>query len=310
MHSVPVRQFEVKTPEGLIFLHTGDNQTSLTLPVIADVDILLLNAWINESGATSYIEGIRKAIKKVKPRVTLPGHILELGHLGSAHTPVTYLNVLKADDGELTSQYYVLEWGERYHYDNRSNDSIRPYPVQNLIATIQDDSILVSWDIPQVSEDGDTASFYRIFQDDLEDMIITEKQYKCEFDTIRTFNFKIYSYDDCGNQSEDCAKIQFIPPTDVIYPFITSATDFELFQNYPNPFNPTTSLEFTLPKSEYVELKVYNILGKEVATLASKNLNQGNHKYQFDGRNLASGVYYYRIEAGEYHQVKKMILLK
>lgn len=83
-----------------------------------------------------------------------------------------------------------------------------------------------------------------------------------------------------------------------------------LYQNYPNPFNPSTTIEFFLPKTEYVEIKVYNILGKEVATIVSKKLNQGNHTYQFDGKNLASGVYYYRIQSGEFHQVKKMIHLK
>ncbi len=85
---------------------------------------------------------------------------------------------------------------------------------------------------------------------------------------------------------------------------------FSLYQNYPNPFNPSTSIEFTLPKPEYVKLKVYNILGKEVATLVAKKLNQGNHTYQFDGSNLASGVYYYQLEAGDFMEVKKMILLK
>ena len=87
-------------------------------------------------------------------------------------------------------------------------------------------------------------------------------------------------------------------------------TDFILFQNYPNPFNPSTTIEFTLPKSEFVELKVYNILGKEISTIVAKKLNQGNYTYTLDGRNLASGIYYYRIQAGELHQVKKMILLK
>jgi predicted GH43/DUF377 family glycosyl hydrolase len=85
---------------------------------------------------------------------------------------------------------------------------------------------------------------------------------------------------------------------------------FALNQNYPNPFNPSTTIKFTLPKSEYVELKVYNILGKEVATLVSIKLNQGNHTYQFDGKNLASGIYYYQLVAGEYREVKKMILIK
>ena len=85
---------------------------------------------------------------------------------------------------------------------------------------------------------------------------------------------------------------------------------FRLNQNYPNPFNPSTTIEFTLPKSEFTSLKVYNILGKEVTTLVSNKLNQGNHTYQFDGKNLASGIYYYELVAGDYREVKKMILLQ
>jgi predicted GH43/DUF377 family glycosyl hydrolase len=86
--------------------------------------------------------------------------------------------------------------------------------------------------------------------------------------------------------------------------------NFVLNQNYPNPFNPSTTIKFTLPKTEFVELKVYNILGKELATLVSNKLNQGNHTYQFDGRNLASGIYYYQLVTGDYREVKKMILLR
>ena len=91
---------------------------------------------------------------------------------------------------------------------------------------------------------------------------------------------------------------------------LTVPSEFEIFQNYPNPFNPFTTIEFTLPKSEFVELKVFNILGKEVSTVVSKKLNQGNHTYTFDGSNLASGVYYYRIVAGNFVQTRKMIYLK
>jgi len=95
------------------------------------------------------------------------------------------------------------------------------------------------------------------------------------------------------------------PSTGQIYPLT-----YHLGQNFPNPFNPSTTIEFTLPKSEYVELKVYNILGKEVSTLVSNKLNQGNHTYTFDGKNLASGIYYYQLVAGDYREVKKMILLR
>jgi len=85
---------------------------------------------------------------------------------------------------------------------------------------------------------------------------------------------------------------------------------FRLHQNYPNPFNPETTIKFTLPKSEFTTLKVFNILGKEVAELASDNLNSGVHHYNFDASGLASGIYYYRIVAGDYQDVKKMILLR
>ena len=86
--------------------------------------------------------------------------------------------------------------------------------------------------------------------------------------------------------------------------------EYQLFQNHPNPFNPSTTIEFTLPKSEFTTLKVYNILGKEVSTLVSTKLQQGNHTYTFDGSNLASGIYYYQLVAGDYREVKKMILIK
>jgi len=87
-------------------------------------------------------------------------------------------------------------------------------------------------------------------------------------------------------------------------------SNFVLHQNYPNPFNPSTTIEFTLPESDFVELKVYNILGREVSTLVSNKLNQGKHTYTFDGKNMASGVYHYQLVAGDYKEVKKMILLK
>ncbi len=83
-----------------------------------------------------------------------------------------------------------------------------------------------------------------------------------------------------------------------------------LSQNYPNPFNPITTIEFAIPKSEFVTLKIYNILGQEVATLVSDKLLSGNYKYNWDASTLASGVYMYKIEAGEYIQVKKLILMK
>jgi hypothetical protein len=88
-----------------------------------------------------------------------------------------------------------------------------------------------------------------------------------------------------------------------------SLTNFTLNQNYPNPFNPTTNIEFSIPKSEFVTLKVYNVLGEEVATMVSERLNVGSYSYDWDASNLASGVYLYSLEAGEFVKTRKMILM-
>ncbi len=85
---------------------------------------------------------------------------------------------------------------------------------------------------------------------------------------------------------------------------------FSLVQNYPNPFNPTTQIEFTIPERNHVTLKVYNIMAQEVATLIDHNLDRGRYKTAFDGSRLASGMYLYKIQAGSFSQVKKMLLIK
>jgi hypothetical protein len=90
----------------------------------------------------------------------------------------------------------------------------------------------------------------------------------------------------------------------------TIPVEFVLAQNYPNPANPSTTIEFDLPKSSQVTLKVFNILGEEVATLVSGQLAAGKYTYDWDGSNVASGVYLYRIEAEGFVQTRKMILMR
>jgi hypothetical protein len=87
-------------------------------------------------------------------------------------------------------------------------------------------------------------------------------------------------------------------------------TNFSLAQNYPNPFNPATTIEFSLSIQSAVTLKVYDILGKEVATLVNDNLQSGTYKINFNGNNLSSGVYFYKIQAGNFEQTKKLLLMK
>ncbi|NOX66748.1 MAG: T9SS type A sorting domain-containing protein, partial [Chlorobi bacterium] len=90
---------------------------------------------------------------------------------------------------------------------------------------------------------------------------------------------------------------------------------FVLYQNYPNPFNPSTTIKYQIPsnvKSETSNTKliVYDILGREVATLVNEKQKPGNYEIVFNASNLPSGIYFYSMHAGEFNSVKKMILLK
>ncbi len=88
------------------------------------------------------------------------------------------------------------------------------------------------------------------------------------------------------------------------------ANSFKLEQNYPNPFNPTTLIKFNIPSDNKVVVKVFNLVGEEVSTLVNSELSSGSYEVKFNASNLSSGIYFYSIQAGNYSQTKKMMLLK
>ena len=94
-------------------------------------------------------------------------------------------------------------------------------------------------------------------------------------------------------------KISILPPE-----------KFELNQNYPNPFNPLTNISFSIPKMTNVKVEVFNFLGERVSELINKNLDAGVYSYNFDGKDLPSGIYFYRIITPEFSETKKMLLIK
>jgi hypothetical protein len=85
---------------------------------------------------------------------------------------------------------------------------------------------------------------------------------------------------------------------------------YVLAQNFPNPFNPSTIIRYSVPRAERVALRVYNVLGQLVSTLADGVHNAGNYRVRFDGRFMASGVYFYRLEWGERFLTQRMMLVK
>jgi hypothetical protein len=98
--------------------------------------------------------------------------------------------------------------------------------------------------------------------------------------------------------------------TKIDNPLATYPTHFALQEAFPNPFNPSTKITYSIPEKAFVVLKVFNILGQEIATLANEIQEPGNKSVEFLAGNLPSGVYFYRLIAGSYVETKKMILMK
>lgn len=91
---------------------------------------------------------------------------------------------------------------------------------------------------------------------------------------------------------------------------ISNPESFQLYQNYPNPFNPLTTISYSIPEGQIIELKVHDLFGNEVAELVNEYKNAGSYSVSFNANNLSSGLYYYRIKAGSFVQTKKLVLLK
>lgn len=121
---------------------------------------------------------------------------------------------------------------------------------------------------------------------------------------------RIRADDTFGGVVEDSILINFTSVTGIDDIQNIIPKEFSLSQNYPNPFNPTTKIQFGLPKKSNVEIMIYNVLGQQVIKLVNKEFSAGFHTVTFNANKLASGVYFYRIIAGDFIQSKKMILLK
>lgn len=117
-----------------------------------------------------------------------------------------------------------------------------------------------------------------------------------------------------------------IPPLSVIHFVLTNSSSgiadgispesFRLYQNFPNPFNPTTKIQFTIPELSHIRIRIFDVLGNEIKTIANDEMAGGNHSINFSGDGIPSGVYFYKLEAvplsgqNSYSGIKKMVLLR
>jgi len=198
-----------------------------------------------------------------------------------------------------------------------SVDNLPPLPVTNPVANLkQGPSVSVHWNPNRVDPD---VGYYEVHRSSISNFTPgPATKIGATRDTLIVDNspianvenyYKIVTYDIHGNPSVPS------PEASVLVSGVngkgnTLPTEFALEQNYPNPFNPTTVINYELPKAVYVHLTVYDMLGREVATLVNGAQEAGDKSVEFSAGNLPSGIYTYRLTAGTFVEVKKSLLLK
>jgi endo-1,4-beta-xylanase len=124
-----------------------------------------------------------------------------------------------------------------------------------------------------------------------------------------TWDYQILAIEGWGGSSGN-ANITVSVGTSSVESQLIIPEGYALEQNYPNPFNPTTTINYSIPQPCFVSIKVYNVLGKEVAEIVKGNKSAGNYSVEFDASKLVSGIYYYRLQSGNFSETKKLIFIK
>jgi len=187
---------------------------------------------------------------------------------------------------------------------------VTPVELTSFTASVSENNVTLNW-ITATELNNSGFDVLRSTEEDVWEKI----GFVAGFGT--TTEIQSYSFEDenlnTGKYSYKLKQIDFdgsFEFSNVVFVDITIPVEFELSQNYPNPFNPSTTIKFAIPEATMVTLKVFNALGEEVALLVDRIMEGGIHEVNFEAIGLNSGMYFYRIQAGEFTQVKKMTLLK
>ncbi len=220
------------------------------------------------------------------------------------------------------------------NYNNGDGFTISqpPYPPNKFVVSPAEDKVHLSW---EHSGEGPLVKSFEIYRatgsyDSSYTLVHTTMATDTSFidSTIERNKYYFYYILSAGDPNDNNGNAMSLPGalrssryyTQTYNPVTSTLTsiidgnlvldEFKLYQNYPNPFNPSTLISYQIPKSGYVTLKVYDVLGREIKTLVKELKAAGAHKVIFDASNLASGMYIYKIQVDNFSSIKKMMLLK
>jgi uncharacterized lipoprotein YddW (UPF0748 family) len=251
-------------------------------------------------------------IRLNRSTMSAPGSVFFRARQGVMDNPKGFNDSLKNSLYKYPALIPAMPW----------KDSIPPLPPSNLAAqTTTPTGAWLKWQKPGKASDNDTARYFVIYRFQSPDTVnlndarairlITPND-TTEFidNTVQnqtTYTYAVTTVDKMHNES--VPSIATLRVT-AVQEAASVPLEFRVEQNYPNPFNPATTIRISLSKTEYTSVKVFDLLGREVATLVDGWLAPGAHTFQFSGEKLASGVYLYRVVAGSNVDSKRMILQK
>jgi hypothetical protein len=195
-----------------------------------------------------------------------------------------------------------------------SVDNIAPFPPLNLAASVAPGRITLTWSEP-VDPDFHRFMIYRStvanFIPSESNRIGTSSINRFLDQNISgssAFYYRVSATDTAGNESPYSDQLRVVLTG--VGPGTTLPTEYAMHQNYPNPFNPTTTIRFDVPKESFVRFTIFDMLGREVATLVDEVKQPGNYEVFVQGEGLSSGTYFYRMNAGDFVSTRRMILMK
>ena len=194
--------------------------------------------------------------------------------------------------------YYTSAIDSGYSVDN-----LAPEAPAGFAGTLSESSIALSWK----RNDEDDLQYYNVYKNDLKIASITDTAFIDNELEDNNYNYYVTAVDAHGNESEqsDIVSITVQTETERLLP-----DQYSLLQNYPNPFNPSTTIKYTLPKTSHVNLTIYNSAGQIVDILVDKNQEAGIYHLNWNALNMPSGIYFYKLIAGKYTNMKKCLLVK
>jgi len=284
---------------GLRFGSAGTIQWSSSSYVFGDTTLLVLK-YVYAGDLSSQDDTVKLFIN---PDISVPEPAPDLVH-AAENSDIWVGSVdLRQGGGPLFAQVdgirVTLTWG-----------AIIPVEFTSFTASVSGSSVILNWSTAtELNNSG--FEILRSTQQDVWEKIAfvpgngttTEIHYYAFEDEnldARMYSYKLKQIDFDGS----------FEYSNVVYVDVTIPAQFELSQNYPNPFNPSTTIKFAIPEATMVTLTVFNALGEEVALLVDRFMENGIHEVNFEAVGLNSGMYFYRIQAGDFTQVKKMTLLK